>query len=457
MKKTYLFAALLLSVSTALSAAGTELFDPAKGSIESTYFAPNWVVETNSTATYDAAKGAISVDLKSTFRGQWQSQVKFKHGMTFKADKTYNVSVKFLSNKECGGVTLKIDDNTGMVLENQTINLKANEFYTYTKENVVGVAGNNQIMVFDFGWAGEGTQITISDISVIENAALEDDAEAPKDVKAVVTPSYISANIAVSATDNSGLVTYSVMNGDAVVATASGMSGAEVTIPVTGLTPATQYNYTVVASDAKGNKAEAVAATINTLALSAAPAPAREAGKVFSLYSDAYTAAATWVVGQWSQTTVGTDGLIAENEHAFVCTTATYMGWEINGNQPIDVTAYPFLSMDIYVEVAATINFTPIWGKESLKNYSLKAGWNTIDIDLAKDFAGINLANIYQLKWADMPATCVIDNVYFYKQGTTTLVETVVKHQVTNKTIENGQLIIIRDGIRYNTIGQVIE
>ena len=457
MKKTYLFAALLLSVSTALSAAGTELFDPAKGSIESTYFAPNWVVETNSTATYDAAKGAISVDLKSTFRGQWQSQVKFKHGMTFKADKTYNVSVKFLSNKECGGVTLKIDDNTGMVLENQTINLKANEVYTYTKENVVGVAGNNQIMVFDFGWAGEGTQITISDISVIENAALEDDAEAPKDVKAVVTPSYISANIAVSATDNSGLVTYSVMNGDAVVATASGMSGAEVTIPVTGLTPATQYNYTVVASDAKGNKAEAVAATINTLALSAAPAPAREAGKVFSLYSDAYTAAATWVVGQWSQTTVGTDGLIAENEHAFVCTTATYMGWEINGNQPIDVTAYPFLSMDIYVEAAATINFAPIWGKESLKNYSLKAGWNTIDIDLAKDFAGINLANIYQLKWADMPATCVIDNVYFYKQGTTTLVETVVKHQVTNKTIENGQLIIIRDGIRYNTIGQVIE
>lgn len=457
MKKTYLFAALLLSVSTALSAAGTELFDPAKGSIESTYFAPNWVVETNSTATYDAAKGAISVDLKSTFRGQWQSQVKFKHGMTFKADKTYNVSVKFLSNKECGGVTLKIDDNTGMVLENQTINLKANEVYTYTKENVVGVAGNNQIMVFDFGWAGEGTQITISDISVIENAALENDTEAPKDVKAVVTPSYISANIAVSATDNSDLVTYSVMNGDAVVATASGMSGAEVTIPVTGLTPATQYNYTVVASDAKGNKAEAVAATINTLALSAAPAPAREAGKVFSLYSDAYTAAVPWAFGQWGQSTVGTDGLIAENEHAFVCTTATYMGWEINGNQPIDVTAYPFLSMDIYVEVAATINFTPIWGKESLKNYSLKAGWNTIDIDLAKDFAGINLANIYQLKWADMPATCVIDNVYFYKQGTTTLVETVVKHQVTNKTIENGQLIIIRDGIRYNTIGQVIE
>lgn len=41
MKKSFLSAALLLSVSVAMYAAGTELFDPATASIESTYFAPN--------------------------------------------------------------------------------------------------------------------------------------------------------------------------------------------------------------------------------------------------------------------------------------------------------------------------------------------------------------------------------------------------------------------------------
>lgn len=457
MKKSFLLSVLLLSMSAVAVAAGTELFDPAKASVSETYFAPNWAQETNSTATYDAAKGTISVDLKSTFHGQWQAQVKFKHGMSFKADKTYDVSIKFLSTKECGGVTLKIDDNTGMVFADQTINLKANEIYTYTQKNVVGKAENNQLMVFDFGWAGEGTQITISEISIIENAALEDDTEAPKDVKVVVTPSFISADITVSATDNSGLVTYSVMNGDVVVTTASGTSGADVIIPVTGLTPATQYNYTVVASDAKGNKANAVAATINTKALAPAPTPARSAESVFSLYSDVYTPATTWVMGQWSQSTVGTDGLIAEGEHAFVCTKSNYMGWEINNNEPIDVTAYPYLSMDIYVEADGSIRITPIWGAEALKSYNLKAGWNTLSMDLAKDFNGINLANIYQIKWADMPTTCVLDNVYFYKAGTANTTNVTTTPAQMRKTIENGQLVITRDGVRYNALGAQIQ
>ena len=120
------------------------------------------------------------------------------------------------------------------------------------------------------------------------------------------------------------------------------------------------------------------------------------------------------------------------------------------------MTAYPKLHLDIHVAEAASIKFTPIWvGGEALKEYALQAGWNAIDIDLATEFAGINLANIIQVKWDAMPATCYIDNVYFYNpNGTAVDNITVEKHAV--KRIENGQLIIIRDGVKYDITGSVI-
>ena len=145
---------------------GEEL-EPEETIIADTHFAPNWQEETNSSATYDANTGAITVDLKSQFNGQWQAQVKVKHDMNFDVLKKYQCSVKFHANKAVNGVTLKIDDNTAMIYEDQAIDIPANEDFVYTSAVVNGVPGNNKIIVFDFGWA-EPCQITISDISIQE-------------------------------------------------------------------------------------------------------------------------------------------------------------------------------------------------------------------------------------------------------------------------------------------------
>ena len=112
--------------------------------------------------------------------------------------------------------------------------------------------------------------------------------------------------------------------------------------------------------------------------------------------------------------------------------------------------------MDIYVAEAGAVEFTPIWGSEALKKYTLQAGWNAIDIELATDFVGINLANIYQLKWANMPATCYIDNVYFYNAPVTALENTIVETKA-KKVVENGQLIIIRNGVKYDATGKMMK
>lgn len=369
MKKIFsLFAIALFAIS---ATAATELFNPATAFIPEggTYFAPNWQQETNSSATYNATTGTISVDLKSQFYGQWQAQVKLQHDVTFSAAKQYTISVKFKSTVAIGGITLKMDDNAEVVFANQSINLNVNEELVYTSEPANGVEGNNHLLVFDFGWAVPA-QVTITDISIKEVG----DAVAPPEVEHPI----------------------------------------------------------------------------------AAPAPTRDAAQVFSVYSDVYTTTVTRGMGSWGQSTKEEEVQLAEGDKAFYYSNCNYLGWELNGNTTIgDMTAYPKLHMDIYVAEAGAIEFTPIWGAEALKKYTLQAGWNALDIDLSTDFAGINLANIYQIKWANMPATCYIDNVYFYKPVSTEVDNIVVENHAT-KVIENGQLFIIRNGVKFDATGSVV-
>ena len=43
------------------------------------------------------------------------------------------------------------------------------------------------------------------------------------------------------------------------------------------------------------------------------------------------------------------------------------------------------------------------------------------------------------------------------EEGTATDIENVVEAPKTFKTIYNGQVVIVRDGVRYNTVGQIVE
>ncbi len=298
----------------------------------------------------------------------------------------------------------------------------------------------------------------LNNIYFYTTQAPDADTEAPTSLTAsLVSASYFSATVKAQATDNSGVVIFQVMDGENKIADKTAVSGTETTFSFAGLKADTEYNLTVVATDEAGNKAaQTVALTVKTLAApAAAPVPTAAAANVLSIYSDAYPVA-TGVgryVGSWGQSTVETEGELAEGNKALLYTTANYLGWE---GVKVDATNYTQMHMDIYVEAAGTIKFTPIWGGEALKAINLVAGWNAIDFDLVRDFAGINLANIYQLKWTDMPATCWMDNVYFYKNVESALGNTTVAEQA-EKMMINGQLVIIRNGIRYSAQGKVIE
>ena len=244
------------------------------------------------------------------------------------------------------------------------------------------------------------------------------DVTPPANLKATAVPSFTTAVINCQATDESGSVSFRVMLGNELKGTGSANSGETAKISVTNLQAGSKFTMTVIATDVYGNEAaEPVNVTFTTLAYPVpAPTPIWKAENVFSIYSDAYVPQANRAFGWWGASTVEAVAELATGDDALLYTTSTYLGWSLNNDQTIgDVSAYPYLHMDIYVENDGSIQFTPIWGAEALEEYTLEAGWNSIDIDLTAKYPGINLANIYQLKWAAMPATCFIDNVYFYR------------------------------------------
>ena len=138
----------------------------------STYFADaNWAEETQSYATH--SDNYVKVHIASDKDAQWTAQVKCYTGLTsLDSTKHYDFSVMLTSNKDCNNVTVKIfnagadnDFGSGKMYEKQDVALTAFEPKLIHAESLPGKASDG-IIVFDFGYASAGTEITIENIFV---------------------------------------------------------------------------------------------------------------------------------------------------------------------------------------------------------------------------------------------------------------------------------------------------
>ena len=288
------------------------------------------------------------------------------------------------------------------------------------------------------------------------------DEEAPTAVTATATASFFSVTIHAQATDNSGAVVYEVKNGEDVLASRTGVSAENTDIVVSNLTPNTDYNLTLVAKDESANAAEPVSIAVKTLEAPApAPAPTHAAENVYAIYSDAYTSPVYFGIGGWGQATVATEGNLAAKDKAYLLQNTNYLGWEINNNQPFDVSAYNKVHLDVYALADGSLQFTPISlatpnNKENVQTLTLKEGWNQFDIDCAT-FTDVEFDKIIQVKFAEGGnATYFIDNVYFYKPAVGSAVENTQVEVQSHKLIRNGVLYIIRNGVTYDVMGRVV-
>lgn len=166
-KLTILFA--LLCASMMGWAAGTQKFEAANYATLDSWFAiPQWQQETSSTASFN--DGVITVNINVTKGAQWHAQVWLNLNFAYSADKYYDFSIKFHSNKAVNQISFKPNDNSGTneMLAVNDISVPANEDYVYTKTDVRGTVNGSNKFLLDFGYADVGTIITISEISIIE-------------------------------------------------------------------------------------------------------------------------------------------------------------------------------------------------------------------------------------------------------------------------------------------------
>jgi hypothetical protein len=288
--------------------------------------------------------------------------------------------------------------------------------------------------------------------------ALEDN-EAPTNVQgSVANAGYFSVTLALSADDNMGVVNFSVKNGDEEVAKGAGAAGATVNVVVADLLPNTDYNFTVVASDEKGNEAESSTIAAKTaVAPAAAPAPDFTNKETVGVFCDAIEGGPAINIGGWGQSTVAMLAQLAEGDYVYYCTNMNYLGWELA--PAVDATDMEYLHVDLYTTSLTSVKITPISpGHEGVYSINLTQGaWNQVEIPLsAYSTNGIEWNNIFQMKFFDAaPAgkDLFIDNVYFYKEAKTGMENIQPSEVGIQKVLRNGMLYIERNGKLYNVTG----
>lgn len=312
-------------------------------------------------------------------------------------------------------------------------------------------------------------------VFAVPGTAPEDTEKPVMGTATLVSNDYAQAVVAVSATDNMGIAFYHVLdatNGiDAKYAPVNG------NITITGLTPATTYNFTISALDLIGNESDNTA-TVKVVTPAyyptptvAAPVPTHDAKNVLSFYSDkyedAFSAKNSFNEGWWNAPSMEEKDIEGDHFLRYFGLMNGMVGWQFAA---FDATGMTHLHIDIWPSVSGTIQMGPTFGGDGLTTQIgvvvldvEQEKWNSFDIILAdvKDATDVllQLNSIFQYQFTNYSAQTEfsVDNVYFWKEGTTTLTDVVTTGTSACKRMINGQLVIIRDGVRYNAQGQIIQ
>lgn len=291
----------------------------------------------------------------------------------------------------------------------------------------------------------------------------------------LVSSNYAQAVVAVTATDNIGIAFYHVV--DAANAYDAKIAAVDGNITITGIVPATTYNFTITAIDLADNESENSAAVKVVTPVYypaptvAAPVPVHDAKNVLSLYSDkyanAFAAINSYNEGWWQAPSMEEKDIDGDHYMRYFGRMTGMVGWQFAA---IEATGMTHIHVDIWPSVSGTIQMGPTYGGDGLTTQVgivvldvEQEKWNSFDIDLSEvmdaNNAVLQLESIFQHQFTNYAAQTEfsVDNVYFWKEGTTTLTNTVTTDTPAVKTIENGQLVIVRDGVRYNAQGVQIQ
>lgn len=285
-----------------------------------------------------------------------------------------------------------------------------------------------------------------------------EDNEAPENVQgSVASAGYFNVTLAVSATDNMGVVNFTVKNGETVVATGAGASGATVNILVPNLQANTEYNFTVIATDDKDNAADAIYVPAKTLvAPDPADAPIYSEDKVLGVFTDIYNDLNVGIQGWYAEPVISIGALSANSQAICLTPNTTPSSCFGLAFSATDITAYNTLEMDVYPTVEnAVLDIQVIGVGDASTTFNLAANkWNHISLNIAGN-QKTNCEQIGFYNCNNLLDVCFIQNVLFVQNGGTA-VDAINAAAPATKFIENGSLFILRDGVVYTIQGAVV-
>lgn len=172
-KLSFLFALLCASV---MGWADTEKFVAANASLfykdggGTKFYKADWTADETSSASYNNATGVISATIGTgVAEGQWRAQIHLTHGVTFTSSKKYVFSCDITTTNPTNNITIKVCDAQERLYKTD-FSTTADVAKTYSGE-FTSQGNETSPIVFDFGFAEANTNITISNISIVEKEA----------------------------------------------------------------------------------------------------------------------------------------------------------------------------------------------------------------------------------------------------------------------------------------------
>ncbi len=240
-----------------------------------------------------------------------------------------------------------------------------------------------------------------------------------------------SVSFLLNATDNSGIVTYTITVGPKpTVITIQAASGIVMAYTVNDLLPATNYSFSITAKDPTGNLAAngPIVLTATTRnGVTSAPVPTVDANSVTSIFSDNYNSInGTLFNPMGIQNTVVSSIQVSGNttlRYSFFDFEETELGSDLD----LSSLGMTNIHFDAWSEDETSLKFslanrTP----DSENNYTVpnlvKEQWNTYDVPLSvfTNQSGFTANSIYKLRFegsgnsGSSLKTVYIDNIFFW-------------------------------------------
>lgn len=332
-------------------------------------------------------------------------------------------------------VGIKFEDITGgskgeLKVSNTKINQWEELTFDFSSQIDPGMTFSRIVIFPDFPTTRSAGSTTYIDNIVYVRDDVAADTNPPTLFTASATDiTSTGLTLKLKATDNSGIVRFTVTEGTNVYSKAA-KSNVETTLAISGLTANTSYNFSVVCKDPSNNGAAnnpLVVPATTTAAIANPPVPTQPAANVKSVYSDTYTnipnTLQDWYGNAFSTVTNAGNNMLKN-------TSSCCMGYDFN-SLAIDMSAMTKLHVDIYPVSLSSVDIGLVSTVEVKKSYALTLGqWNSLNIPLT-DFAGTLLTGVKQVGFWNMNGTFYLDNLYFYNETSSGLDQVGVENKLS--------------------------